>query len=225
MIDVTNTKLQLPRYPSKAYHGLSSPSQHTVRTALQHTIMPSTTAISPPEKYFLTKPTPHVPNSRLPVLIYRSVILANPTPDSICAAIEPNDWIKGGIFKHYPAHHFHSVTHELYAVFKGHSHLLLGRGPLDEESGVEVDLRVGDCIVLPAGVAHCCRNTISLAPAILCFGICDLCWCYSATVSLPKFYLLQSSPVDTTPYLKPLTSPLQVLKAARTMNMWACIPR
>ncbi|KAH8779008.1 hypothetical protein BGZ57DRAFT_761020 [Hyaloscypha finlandica] len=121
--------------------------------------MPSATPISPPETYFITKSTPHVPNSPLPVLVYRSVLPANPTPENICGAVEPNNWMKGGVFKHYPAHHFHSVTHELYAVFKGHSRLLLGRGPLDAEGGVEVDLRVGDCIVLPAGVAHCCLES------------------------------------------------------------------
>ncbi|KAN0112323.1 hypothetical protein V8E51_005274 [Hyaloscypha variabilis] len=119
--------------------------------------MPSAVT-SVPETYFLTKPTAQVPNSRLPVLVYRDV-LPSPTPESICAAIEPNHWIKGGVFKHYPAHHFHSVTHELYAVFKGHSRLLLGRGPLDQDSGIEVELKTGDCIVLPAGVAHCCLES------------------------------------------------------------------
>ncbi|PMD22437.1 hypothetical protein NA56DRAFT_570371 [Hyaloscypha hepaticicola] len=124
--------------------------------------MPSATAICPLKTYSITKSTPHVPNSRFPVLVYRSVLPANPTPESICTAIEPNDWIKGGVFKHYPAHHFHSVTHELYAVFKGHSRLLLGRGPLDAVRGdgdLMVELGVGDCIVLPAGVAHCCLES------------------------------------------------------------------
>lgn len=64
---------------------------------------------------------------------------------------------EGRVFKHYPAHHFHSVTHECYAVFKGHSRLLLGRGPLDPAANDDllVDLKQGDAIVLPAGVAHC----------------------------------------------------------------------
>jgi uncharacterized protein YjlB len=117
--------------------------------------MPSTR--SRPEQYFIRNSTPHVPNSSLPVLIYRSALPPDPDPDSVCATIEPNDWLKGGVFKHYPAHHFHSVTHECYAVFKGRSRLLLGRGPLDEESEHDllVDLNVGDAIVLPAGVAHC----------------------------------------------------------------------
>jgi uncharacterized protein YjlB len=146
-------------YPASKLITTSASPSPLYNTALEHITMPSAVT-SVPETYFLTKPTAQVPNSRLPVLVYRDV-LPSPTPESICAAIEPNHWIKGGVFKHYPAHHFHSVTHELYAVFKGHSRLLLGRGPLDQDSGIEVELKTGDCIVLPAGVAHCCRNTIS----------------------------------------------------------------
>jgi len=114
-------------------------------------------AISHPEQHYIKSSTPHVPNSPLPVLIYRSALPLNPTPELTCLTIEPNDWLKGGVFKHYGAHHFHSVTHECYAVFKGHSRLLLGRGPLDPESEDDllVDLKEGDAIVLPAGVAHC----------------------------------------------------------------------
>ena len=119
---------------------------------------------TPPETYYITLPTPYVPNSPYPVLVYRSFLraLSPPNPSSICASIEPNNWIKGGVFKHYPAHHFHSVTHECYAVFGGRSKLLLGRGPLEmmEEGRVVVELRVGDAIVLPAGVAHCSMNAI-----------------------------------------------------------------
>jgi uncharacterized protein YjlB len=121
--------------------------------------------MSSPEAYYIRKPTPYVPNSRLPVLIYRAALPPNPTPDAIRAAMEPNHWIKGGVFKHYPSHHFHSLTHECYAVFKGRSRLLLGRGPLDtpEDSdndvGIQVTVNTGDAIVLPAGVAHCCLES------------------------------------------------------------------
>jgi len=109
-----------------------------------------------PETYYLKTPTPHVPNSLLPVLIYRSVFPTNSTPDIICKQIEPNNWLRGGVFGHFAHHHFHSITHECYAVFRGYSRLLLGKGPLDESTeGIEVDLKEGDAIVLPAGVAHC----------------------------------------------------------------------
>lgn len=48
------------------------------------------------------------------------------------------------------------VTHECYAVFKGSSNLLLGRGPFDPATdGVEVQVSKGDVIVVPAGVSHC----------------------------------------------------------------------
>lgn len=107
-----------------------------------------------PEAYCLS-PTPHVPNSPLPALVYRNVLGPSPTADSTRQVIEKNQWLQGGVFKTYSAHHFHSVTHECYAVFKGSSRLLLGRGPLDEEqenAGIEVDVREGDVIVLP--VSH-----------------------------------------------------------------------
>lgn len=110
-----------------------------------------------PEIYDVSKPTPHVPNSPLPVLVYRSALPSPVSPSSIRNTIEPNNWLQGGIWKHYGASHFHSVTHECYAVFSGSSRLLLGRGPLDEPSpsDVEVVLGTGDIIVLPAGVSHC----------------------------------------------------------------------
>ncbi|KAI9810616.1 MAG: hypothetical protein M1827_006178 [Pycnora praestabilis] len=128
---------------------------------------------SVPEEYYFD-PTPFVPNSPFPVLIYRSALPTNPTAQMTRECLEANQWIQGGVFKTYRAHHFHSVTHECYAVFRGSSKVLLGRGPLDSlEGGAEVDLRVGDAIVLPvseprlpslrhqsnaemqAGVAHC----------------------------------------------------------------------
>jgi uncharacterized protein YjlB len=102
-----------------------------------------------PEIYHFS-PTSHVPNSRLPVLIYREVLPSPPSAASARDALEKNHWIQGGVFKTFRTHHFHSVAHECYAVFSGSSRLLLGRGPLDDpEGGVEVDVQSGDIIVLP----------------------------------------------------------------------------
>lgn len=79
--------------------------------------------------------------------------------DAARQGIEANHWCFGGIFRSYWAHHFHSVTHECYAVVAGRSRLLLGVGPWDgsgdegggegEGKGVEVELGTGDVIVLP----------------------------------------------------------------------------
>jgi len=138
--------------------------------------------IADPETYFFT-PTPHVPNSRLPVLVYRDVLPHSPTAESTRAAIEQNKWLQGGVFKHYPAHHFHSVTHECYAVFQGSSRLLLGRGPLDDldrDGGAEVELATGDIIVLPVRLMVCSDlNRLVMATAYLGWSqslLADVVW-------------------------------------------------
>jgi uncharacterized protein YjlB len=43
----------------------------------------------------------------------------------------------------------------------------------EAEDDVLVDLKAGDAIVLPAGVAHCSRNTFSLM--LFCGTICACC--------------------------------------------------
>lgn len=121
-----------------------------------------------PETYYLV-PTSHVPNSHLPVLVYRSVLSASSslTPQSIKSQIEPNHWLIGGQWKAYGAAHFHSVTHECYAVFSGSSRIRLGVGPLDMASlseddqskpspissnsttGIDIEMTAGDIVVLP----------------------------------------------------------------------------
>lgn len=150
---------------------------------------------TPPEQYHVHAPTSHVPNSRLPVLIYRSALPRGTGSDLTTAAsaaaatardlIERNHWFYGGTFKTYWRHHFHSVTHECYAVIRGQSRMLLGVGPLDcevedededegreeeegekggaERRGVEVVVGEGDVIVLPVSV-----HTIS--SCVLGFG-------------------------------------------------------
>jgi len=107
-----------------------------------------------PEVYWTT-PTKHVPNSKLPVLVYRAVLPPNPTVESTTQALEPNNWVKGGVFHHFPTHHYHSNTHECYAAIKGHTTCVYGVGPLDDQSeGVMFEMKAGDIAVHAAGVAH-----------------------------------------------------------------------
>ncbi|KAL4925238.1 cupin domain-containing protein [Aspergillus undulatus] len=112
-----------------------------------------------PEQYFLS-PAPHVPNSKLPILVYRNA-LNNTSPRNILNIIEPNGWIKGGQWKTYKVPHFHTQCHECYGIIKGGSTYLLGVGPKDPEFdrqgrpyGMKLTVQKGDVFVLPAGICH-----------------------------------------------------------------------
>lgn len=114
----------LPKAPGgPSFISINQPFYHSARTIL---LEPVINMPSPPETYYVTSPTPHVPNSPLPVLIYRSALPEDPDAETTRSHIESNDWLQGGVFKTYTAHHFHSVTHECYAVFRGSSKLFIG---------------------------------------------------------------------------------------------------
>lgn len=88
------------------------------------------------------------PNSRLPVLIYRAVF-ARPTAPDFERLFETNGWSsawRNGLFS---VHHYHSTAHEVLGVYSGKVTARLGG-----EGGVSVELRAGDVVVIPAGVAH-----------------------------------------------------------------------
>jgi uncharacterized protein YjlB len=90
-----------------------------------------------------------IPNSRLPLLIYRSVVKTGPVDmeDALRRNQWPPDWHSS--FGMYPRHHFHSDTHELIAVTRG---TLTGR--FGGHDGISAKLSAGDVVVIPAGVGH-----------------------------------------------------------------------
>jgi len=89
-----------------------------------------------------------IPNSRLPLLVYRQAVPAD------AAAIEriftANRWPAAWRAPVHPFHHFHSDAHEVLGVAQGESRVLFG-GP----GGQELTVRAGDVVVVPAGVGHC----------------------------------------------------------------------
>lgn len=89
-----------------------------------------------------------IPNSRLPLLVYRDVVPAD------AAAIErlfaANRWPPAWRDGVHPFHHFHSTAHEVLGVARGEASVLFG-GP----GGQVLTVRAGDVVVVPAGVAHC----------------------------------------------------------------------
>jgi uncharacterized protein YjlB len=91
-----------------------------------------------------------IPNSRLPVLVYKNVIEAG---GDVAAAIEKifaaNGWLpqwRNGV---YPFHHYHSTAHEVLGIARGSARVRLGG-----ENGRDFDLAAGDVVVLPAGTGH-----------------------------------------------------------------------
>jgi uncharacterized protein YjlB len=89
-----------------------------------------------------------IPNSRLPVLVYRDVHDAREATE--CAELfARNDWLGAWVNRIHPFHRFHSTAHEVLGIVEGSGALILG-GP----DGCRFELERGDVLVLPAGTGH-----------------------------------------------------------------------
>src|ERR1700751_1302720 len=92
-----------------------------------------------------------VPNNpRLPLILYRGALETGGDGAASCVALfDGNGWTgawKNGVYAH---HHYHSSAHEVLGVAAGWVRVKLGG-----EGGQTVELRAGDVVVIPAGVAH-----------------------------------------------------------------------
>ncbi len=89
------------------------------------------------------------PNNILPLIIYKSALDLNLTPDSIKKILKSNSWENswsGGVYEY---HHYHSTAHEVLCVYEGNATLLFGG-----EKGIVMLIKKGDVVIIPAGVAH-----------------------------------------------------------------------
>lgn len=100
---------------------------------------------------FVLQPGDAMPNSPLPVLIYRGVLALTTSGKAggFDALFECNGWV--GIWRDgiYDYDHYHSNAHEVLGVASGSAQLRLGG-----EGGREIEVKAGDVIVLPAGTGH-----------------------------------------------------------------------
>jgi len=94
----------------------------------------------------------HFPNnSSLPLLIYKKALNlpANEEPEIIEKTLEENNWSNAWRDGIYEYHHYHSNTHEVLVVYNGHCIVQFGG-----DHGITEELRAGDVVIIPAGVAH-----------------------------------------------------------------------
>jgi uncharacterized protein YjlB len=91
-------------------------------------------------------------NSRLPFIHYRSPVRLARAQDSAAVfedLFESNGWKdswRNGIYDYL---HYHSRTHEVLGIARGHARVRFGG-----DSGKIVELRAGDVAILPAGTGH-----------------------------------------------------------------------
>jgi uncharacterized protein YjlB len=105
-----------------------------------------------------------VPNNpALPLVLYRGALGSEGDLATRCEAMfDAHDWPgpwRNGIYGH---HHYHSTAHEVLGIARGSARVRLGG-----DNGATVELRTGDVVVIPAGVAHK-RETAS--PDLLVIG-------------------------------------------------------
>ena len=89
-----------------------------------------------------------IPNSKLPLLVYRQAVPADPA--AIERIFSANRWPAAWRDQVHPFHHFHSDAHEVLGVASGEAQVRFG-GP----AGEVLTVRAGDVVVVPAGVGHC----------------------------------------------------------------------
>ncbi|KAF3041916.1 hypothetical protein E8E12_007106 [Didymella heteroderae] len=101
-----------------------------------------------PSHSFLPNTTPH----GHPLLIYHSCFPSSTAASSLESHLPTNGISPQWRYTMYTTSHYHSTTHEILCIIRGRAILLFGG---EQNPGrVEQEVKVGDVVVVPAGVAH-----------------------------------------------------------------------
>jgi uncharacterized protein YjlB len=112
--------------------------------------MPVTSDAANIEKHLFTDDGQVPNNPSLPVIVYRAVLETSSRAVAACEALfARNGWSAAWVNGIYGHHHYHSTAHEVLGITAGSVRVRLGG-----EGGRTVELRAGDVVVIPAGVAH-----------------------------------------------------------------------
>lgn len=91
-------------------------------------------------------------NEKLPLVVYQNAVkLPQQDPAATFEQIfHANEW--GSCWRNgiYPYHHYHSTAHEVLGISRGEAAVRLG----GDDRGQTFEVRSGDVIIIPAGVAH-----------------------------------------------------------------------
>jgi uncharacterized protein YjlB len=93
-----------------------------------------------------------IPNSRLPLLIYAGAIDVSAADKAVAfeELFHRNGWGNGWRSVVFPFHHYHSNAHEVLGIASGEVTLRMG----GEAGGRTITAKVGDALLIPAGVGH-----------------------------------------------------------------------
>ena len=120
-------------------------------------------------------------NSRLPFLLYRGAVALGGSADPAALLEElfnANDWgdsWRNGIYDYV---HYHSRTHEVLGIARGHGQVRFGGN-----DGKIIALRSGDVVILPAGTGH---QLISGSKQLLVVGAYPPSGTYDECMPLPE---------------------------------------
>lgn len=106
---------------------------------------------NPSSETYLFVDTGLYPNSQFPVVVYRKALRALPVIGAmeVQRLFRKNKWANNWKGSIYTFDHYHSTAHEVLGVISGKTLLRLGG-----EDGREIEIRKGDVVIIPAGVAH-----------------------------------------------------------------------